>query len=299
MFAAVAAGVGAADGARVDLLPGQVRHVLPPSCRPDPPMGRLVVLVLIIGVVVGRGDPATKSLGGNSLLDLDDRLIQVGDLVPLGGPHRLVAGELEVRPQSYQRLLSFGGRLRTGVGFVAAVPAFADLDLPQPLRALGARHALVLAGRPTRQVDQLRLTGAQIGAAQRDRPGAHAVLDREVLQHVDAARQGQAGGPGTRPRLGEARRGRVRREGRYAHSAASRAMTCSEIPTTSMTTRQFAHRRSSRSRRAQAIDTAPGPGSVIGLRQGPDSTTSTTWRAVRQACPSGKFGQAWMWRCST
>jgi hypothetical protein len=48
----------------------------------------------------------------------------------------------------------------------------------------------------------LGLAGGQVGAAQRDGPDADAVLGGELLEGVDGAGQGEAGGPGTRPRGG-------------------------------------------------------------------------------------------------
>ena len=56
MHRAVRGGVGAADGASLNLLPGELGNVLPASGGPDA-LGVRVVLVLIVAGA-GRGDPA-------------------------------------------------------------------------------------------------------------------------------------------------------------------------------------------------------------------------------------------------
>jgi hypothetical protein len=59
-----------------------------------------------------------------------------------------VAGEFQVRAGDDQAALRVGGRLRSGVGFVRAVPALADLLLPQLARAW-RRPGICFCGRCT------------------------------------------------------------------------------------------------------------------------------------------------------
>ena len=123
------------NGAILEREAGQVRGILPPLGRPDPPLA--VVVLLVLGGV-GRGGPAAHTVDGDLAFEFRDRVVQVRDLIPLGGAGGFVAGEFQMSAGDDQGPLGVGRGPGAGVGFVVAVPALADLPLPQPAGALCA-----------------------------------------------------------------------------------------------------------------------------------------------------------------
>ena len=101
---AVRSGVGPADGARLDLLPGQVGHVLPAAGGPLRLRLR-VGLVLVLVALVRRGDPAAQPSAAIASSTSSMAASRSATWSQLGGPFGVGPAVLEVRPQLDQRAL--------------------------------------------------------------------------------------------------------------------------------------------------------------------------------------------------
>ena len=166
--------VRAADGARGDGLPRQVRHVLAATGGPGPPPPGLQV-----AVYSGLGELRS---------DLPDRVIDVGGVLP--GTVQLGAGRLQVSAGRGQLLLPTGRGRRVRDRLGGEVPAFPALRHPQQLRPPRARLTLARDRRPARDVHDLRVPGSRVDPAHRHRPGTHPVLRRQRPQDVASSTGG-------------------------------------------------------------------------------------------------------------
>lgn len=181
--------------APLDFAARQVRSILAPLGRALTPPTRALADLVVTEPATGRGDPTAQARSGDGFLNLPDGVIKVFDLVPLACPGRFVAGKLQMPAQQDQCLLFLGRGLRRGQRFIVAMPALADLRLPQPTVPLSTGGAFVLTSRATRQVDDLGQSGFQVGTPQSQRTHTDAVLSGDLLEHVDRARQRHTGRP--------------------------------------------------------------------------------------------------------
>ena len=168
-----------------DLLPRQVRRVLPTLGRPlHRPLGR----------DVEGGQPAAHP-------ELPKFRVDPGDLLPqLFGFGLVVLDDLpvgrdQVRPVGQQLLVVLRGRLGGEDGFFGHVPALAALGLPQRLRLPGARQAHRLHRGPARHRDVAEFAGLGVADLHRERADADAVLLRRRPDHVGRQRCPHPFGP--------------------------------------------------------------------------------------------------------
>ena len=125
---------------------------------------------------------AAKPGIGDLLVQLADPLVQLASVQTFTGEGVPVG--LRLGPVGDRGPLVFGGRGGVDDGFVVEVPAFAALRGPQDPGPFGARRADRGQGVPARDEDLLDVAGADVGAAQLDRPQAGAVLGSQIPDHL-------------------------------------------------------------------------------------------------------------------
>ena len=192
---AVRAGVGAADGAVVDLQPGQVRRVLPPSVDR---VRRSACSSRSHGCQGARaGSPWTVPRRPRRCPASTS-----ATCVPPAGARTdsSRANSRCARSRISASASLVGAVSGAGIGSSAQVPAFADLLDAQPPVAFGARLALGRQPGAARHVDDLGLAGDQVGAAHAAIGWMHTpCLLRRHLAARPGTRVGAGGRPGSRP----------------------------------------------------------------------------------------------------